>query len=132
MKKTITLIFTSLLLMTFPLSACAGNQFPTGLFQHDLIRDFFFEINKDGTWTYYLDTMVVASGTYSIRGNEFIVETDQVNPSINPDAATYIWSYNNDILMLQLKGENTPPECFHNFSEEARERKLNPPTILNI
>jgi len=132
MKKTITYLLVSLLLLTFPLGACIGNHFPTGLFEHEVIRGFFFEINPDGTWTYYMDTMVVSSGTYSTHGNEFIIETDQVNDSIDPKAATYIWSYQNDILVLRLKGENSPPEYFRNFSEEASNRKLDLPNILDI
>jgi predicted urease superfamily metal-dependent hydrolase len=79
-----------------------------------------------------MDTMVVISGTYSTHGNEFIIETDQVNDSIDPKAATYIWSYQNDILVLRLKGENSPPEYFRHFSEEASERKLDLPNILDI
>ena len=70
--------------------------------------------------------MLVASGTYAINGQEFIVLSDKVNGSINPDFVTYTWAYHNDILSLRLKGDNNPPECFRNLSKKTETRHLEP------
>jgi len=131
MKNINSLLFTTILLLTLSLSACTSNQFPTGLFEHELIRGFVFEIDKDGTWAYYVNNMLVASGTYSIKGQEFIVITDKVNGSINPEFATYTWSYHNDILSLRLNGNNNPPECFRYLSEKTGARYLEPSLSLD-
>lgn len=122
---------TTILLLTLSLSACTSNKFPTGLFEHELINGFIFEIEKDGTWAYYVNNMLMAAGTYSINGQEFIVLTDKVNGSINPDFATYTWSYHNDILSLRLKGSNDPPECFRNLTEKTGARYLEPSLSLD-
>ena len=119
MKNTISFLLTTILLLTLTLSACTSNQFPTGLFEHEIIKGFIFEINKDSTWAYYANGRVVNSGTYSIKGKELIVETDKISESINPNLATYEWAYHNSILTLQLKGKNNPPECFRNLSEKT-------------
>jgi len=119
MKKRYFRLMVCNLFLLISLCACSGDKFPTGLFEHEIIKGFIFEINKDGTWAYYANGRVVNSGTYSIKGKELIVETDKISESINPNLATYEWAYHNSILTLQLKGKNNPPECFRNLSEKT-------------
>jgi hypothetical protein len=124
MNKSFFRLIVFILFLLFSLNACTSNQFPTGLFEHELIKGFVLEIDKDSTWAYYVNNMLVASGTYAIDGQEFIIETDEINGSINPNYATYTWSYHNGILSLRLKGKNNPPECFRNLSEKTGARYL--------
>lgn len=126
MKNMILILLSSILMLTLTLSACTSNKFPTGVFEHELINGLIFVINKEHTWAYYVNNLIVASGTYSINGEEFIVETDKVNGSINPNFATYTWSYHNNILCLHLNGDNNPPECFRNLTEKTGARYLEP------
>jgi hypothetical protein len=107
------IIFTLLLLIP----SCAGksNQFPMGQFRHEFVKELTFEINQDGTWKYYIGHHVVSSGKYFISENTFVVQTDNLKDTIDPNLATYEWSYHNGILTLKLIGDGNPSERFFNL-----------------
>ena len=99
-------ILIALLLLSFSLSACAGPTFPTGSFSMENDNDHIIEFADDGKFTYYYIGEVYTSGTFSVQGNEFTWETDSVCDAIDSGKATYIWTYENETLRFDLKGED--------------------------
>jgi hypothetical protein len=97
-------IFLTLLLLLFSLSACSGPTFPTGSFSMD--NDHIIEFKDDGKYSYYYLGEIYTSGTFSVEGNEFNWETDSVCDAIDSGKATYIWTYENETLTFELKGED--------------------------
>lgn len=95
-----------ILILLIPLSACTGPTFPTGSFSMESDDDYVMEFSEDGTFIYYYDEMIATRGTYSIQGDQWIVETDQVCDAEDSGKATYLWTYENDTLTFTLKGED--------------------------
>jgi hypothetical protein len=55
---------------------------------------------------------VEARGKFSIQGNELTWETDSYCDQSDAGKATYIWTYENDILQLQVKGKDKCSERY--------------------
>jgi hypothetical protein len=106
MKISYIGIIACFLLLIFSLCACSGPTFPTGSFSMKNDNEHIMEFTDNGEFTYYYIGDVYTSGTYSIQGNEFTWETDSVCDAIGSGKATYIWTYENETLTFELKGED--------------------------
>ncbi len=96
-------ICVSLLLLS--LCACASPSFPYGTFASESGTDQMV-LNQDGRFTYLESGTVVTAGTFSIQGNELTWETDSFCDEKGAGKATYTWTFENDTLVLQVKGED--------------------------
>jgi len=87
------------------LSACARSDFPTGTYESGsgYIQT---EFNNDGSFTFSIGGQVMSTGTYSIQGHELIWETDSYCDEISAGKATYTWTFENDTLLFEVKGED--------------------------
>ena len=74
--------------------------FPTGMFTAK-DRDWVITFNDDGSFTSGFGEIAV-SGTFSIQANELTWETD----SFCDRRATYTWTFEDDTLLFQVKGED--------------------------
>jgi hypothetical protein len=79
--------------------------FPTGRFVAE-DADWVLTLDDDGSFTFSESGVVAASGTFSLRGNELTWETDSYCDRAGK--ATYTWTFENDTLLLEVKGED---EC---------------------
>jgi lysophospholipase L1-like esterase len=90
-----------------PAEANAGITvtFPIGVFA---AKDgaWIFRFDDDGTFTWSESGEVVASGTFSIQGNELTWETDSYCGNAASMKATYTWAFENDTLEFQVKGKD--------------------------
>ena len=90
-----------------PAEANAGIivTFPIGVFA---AKDgaWIFRFDDDGTFTWSESGEVVASGTFSIQGNELTWETDGYCGNAASMRATYTWAFENDTLEFQVKGKD--------------------------
>jgi lysophospholipase L1-like esterase len=79
--------------------------FPEGAFAAK-DGDWVLAFDDDGTFTFSESGTVAASGTFSIQANELTWETDRYCDRAGK--ATYTWTFENDTLLFQVKGED---EC---------------------
>jgi len=101
MIKRHTAITILCMLLLIPLCACSKSDFPTGTFKTESSISVL-EFTDDGSFIYSEDGVVEAEGTYSINGNELTWETDSYCTVLGK--ATYTWTFENNMLLLQLKG----------------------------
>ena len=110
MGKGSILVYVVTILFVTLLVGCDGNEndFPTGVFT---ARNGFWELilDDDGSFTFSEGTRVEASGTFSIQANEFTWETDNYCDSREAGKATYTWTFEDGILLFQVKGND---KCF--------------------
>ena len=92
-------------LLFLSLFACSSPSFPYGTFVSDSGSDQMV-LNADGSFTYSESGTVVTTGTFSIQGNELTWETDSYCDERGAGKATYTWTFEDDTLVLQLKGED--------------------------
>jgi hypothetical protein len=103
----IAVLGISILLFTFVLSACStsssGNdQFPTGRFTSATEKFISYQFNQDKTWEYYDAGTVQASGTYQVKGNQWIENgTEECN-----FPGTYEWTFDGMNLSFKLVGDD--------------------------
>ena len=103
MIKSHTRIIIICILLLLTLCACSKSGFPTGTFKTESgISVLVFE--DDGSFTFSEAGTEETVGTYSIDGNELTWETDRYCSVLGK--ATYVWTFENDMLLLQLKGED--------------------------
>ncbi len=100
------------LTLTLPLLSACGtpsgkSSFPTGTFVCES-APFKTEWRDDGTYTSWMDGQEMASGTYSVEGNELTYESDSYCDSLGAGKATYTWTFKDDTLTFEVKGED---EC---------------------
>ena len=81
-----------------PAETDAVNEFPTGEFVREgMAVERRMVLNSDGSFTYSVDDVIYASGTYRIDGNQFIWVTDD---SCEEVPMAYTWSYEENVLTL--------------------------------
>ncbi len=102
-KKHIAYIICTLLLILLP--ACAGSNFPIGTYTSES-GVFQNEFKEDGSFTFSMEGQVMSSGTYSIQGNELTWETDSYCDEMGGSGAIYTWTFENDTLLFEVKGED--------------------------
>lgn len=111
MKKNILAIIALCLLLVGCLSACTQSQFPIGTFSYvpkgGYQMDHVLEFHDDGTWIAYVNQEIGSYGTYSIQGNEFVFVTDDYCDADQTGPATYVWTYEDDILTFTAKGSDS-------------------------
>lgn len=88
------------------LCACAGPSFPHGTF---VSPSGFHRVtfNNDGSFTFFDAQTAASQGTYSIQGNELTWETDSHCDAQAAGKAAYTWTYENDNLVLNVKGDDS-------------------------
>lgn len=87
------------------LCACSSPSFPYGTFASDS-GSYQMVLNDDGSFTYSESGTVVTTGTFSVQGNELTWEVDSYCDEIGAGKATYTWTFEDDTLILQVKGED--------------------------
>ncbi len=98
-----------ILLTLMLLFACSTSSsepsFPTGIFASES-GPFKTEWRDDGTYTSWMNGQEITSGTYSVEGNELTFETDSYCDSLGAGEATYTWTFKDDTLTFEVKGED--------------------------
>ena len=111
MNKNHLIMISCILPLMFLLSACTTLNFPTGSFLSE-DGDEQLDFTIDGRFTYYLMGTVDTVGTFSVQGDELTWETDRYCDANGPRKATYTWTFENDTLVFQVKGED---RCYARF-----------------
>jgi hypothetical protein len=110
MNRNYLVSIGGILSLMFLLSAClTGPSIPTGFPTGTLVAysGFYqFMLTDDGSWMFSEGGYVVAKGTYSIHDNEFTFETDSYCDGAGAGKASYIWTFKDDTLLFQVKGED--------------------------
>lgn len=106
MNKIYVLGSFCLLFLFLSLCACStGPSFPYGTFVGP--ADFYHVVlKKDGSFTFLDNKTVTSEGTFSIHGNELTWETDSHCAAVDAQKATYTWTFDNDNLELDVKGND--------------------------
>ena len=80
-------------------------KFPTGVLVHETRSNLTIQFNDDGRYVVRVNDLVDATGTYTIRGNQYTEDTDYP-PCKNARTATYTWAFDGRNLTFQLVGED--------------------------
>jgi hypothetical protein len=80
-------------------------DFPTGLFVHEGRKDWTLQYKEDGSYIFYDNDQVDATGTYSIHNNLYTEDTEYP-PCSHPRKATYTWAFDGHRLIFHLVGED--------------------------
>jgi hypothetical protein len=80
------------------------DEFPTGVFVHAANASWELQFNDDGTYLFFVDDVVDATGIYSISGDLYIDTTDHA-PCKHARNATYRWTLDGLRLTFQLVGK---------------------------
>jgi hypothetical protein len=114
MNKKISLlvigIFLSLVLAACSSASSAESNFPTGKFVlpgTDESQGVYF--NKDGTFTAFYYGADVAKGTYSVKGDLYIEESNDQNCGTSPMSFRYTFDGAN--LQFELTEESKHDTC---------------------
>jgi hypothetical protein len=83
----------------------SGPSFPPGTYVAESISATL-KLADDGRFTFSESGTVVATGTYSIQGNEITWETDTYCERVGAAKATYVCSFKDDTLLFQVKGDD--------------------------
>lgn len=89
-------------------SFSSGSGFPTGAFETEA-GEAQLTFSEDGSYTFSRPAMGSDSGTYSVHANEITFETTPYCDQRNTGPGTYTWSFENEVLQFQVKGED---RCF--------------------
>jgi dipeptidyl aminopeptidase/acylaminoacyl peptidase len=81
------------------------DEFPVGVFVHEENGSWELQFNDDGTYLFFVDGVVDATGSYSTVGDLYIETTDYA-PCRHARTATYRWTYDGRRLAFQLVGED--------------------------
>jgi hypothetical protein len=79
--------------------------FPTGTFTAK-DGDWVLTFDDDGSYTFSEYGTVEASGIISIQANELTWETDSYCDPKGAGKATYTWTFEDDVLLFLVKGED--------------------------
>jgi hypothetical protein len=79
--------------------------FPSGTFVSKTDESWVLQFNDDGTYLFFANGVVDATGIYSITGDLYIETTDYA-PCRHAKTATYRWAYDGRRLTFQLVGED--------------------------
>jgi hypothetical protein len=81
------------------------DEFPTGVFVHEANESWELQFNDAGTYLFFADGVVDATGNYSITGDLYIETTDYA-PCRQARTATYRWTFDGRRLTFHLVGED--------------------------
>ena len=82
-----------------------NDEFPAGVFVHEGNGSWELQFNDDGTYLFFANGAVDATGSYSIAGDLYIETTDYA-PCRHARTATYRWAFDGWRLAFQLVGED--------------------------
>jgi len=107
MSKGAVLIYAVALTLVALLVGCSGaeNGFPTGTFTANN-GEWVQTFDDDGSSTFLVNGTIGASSTFSIQANELTWETDSYCDARGAGKATYTWTFDDGILLFQVKGED--------------------------
>lgn len=94
------------------ISACAGStpsNFPTGRFADPEDPLVGFDFHEDGTWNNFYYGAHEVWGTYSVKGDLYIEETNNFNCGKSPMSFRYTFDGTN--LHFELTEESKNDEC---------------------
>lgn len=113
-NKKLDLLVTGLVLLSLILSGCSvastPSSFPTGKFElpeSDGSEGIYF--NEDGTFTAFYYGADVAKGTYSVKGDLYIEESNDQNCGKSPMSFRYTFDGTN--LKFELTDESKNDTC---------------------
>jgi hypothetical protein len=84
-------------------------SFPTGKFVEPDNAEEGFEFNADGTWRVFNDIYTIGRGTYSVKGDLYIEETNSENCGSSPMSFKY--SFDGTNLKFELTEESMNDDC---------------------
>ena len=93
----------AIILLVLILAACASQSFPHGTFAPQF-GPYRVTFKDDGSFVFTEGGVVASQGAYSIQGNELTWETDSHCAAQGAEVATYTWSFDNNQLVLKVKG----------------------------
>jgi hypothetical protein len=114
MNKKIVLLVVSLVSLSMILAACGGraptaSNFPTGRFTLPGNESEGILFNEDGTFTAFYYGADVAKGTYSVKGDLYIEESNDSNCGKTPMSFKYTFDGTN--LHFELTEESKNDTC---------------------
>ena len=84
-------------------------SFPTGKFVAIDNEEAGYEFNADGTWRAFNSIYTIGRGTYSVKGDLYIEETNSENCGTSPMSFKY--SFDGTNLKFELIGESMNDDC---------------------
>jgi hypothetical protein len=84
-------------------------SFPTGKFVEPDNAEAGFEFNADGTWRAFNDIYTIGRGTYRVKGDLYIEETNSENCGTSPMSFKY--SFDGTNLRFELTEESMDDNC---------------------
>ena len=83
----------------------SGPSFPVGTFVAES-GSWALKFTDEGEFTFLESGRVDAVGTFSIKANELTWETDSYCDRGDAGKSTYTWTFENDALLFQVKGDD--------------------------
>ncbi len=111
-NKKFSLLLAGLMFVMVVLQACAGSSasnFPTGKFADPEDPLVGFEFHEDGTWNNFYYGANEVWGTYSVKGDLYIEETNNFNCGKSPMSFRYTFDGTN--LQFELTEESKKDDC---------------------
>ncbi|MBK9007756.1 MAG: hypothetical protein IPM31_12265 [Anaerolineae bacterium] len=111
-NKKFSLLVAVLMLAMLVLQACASKpsaNFPTGRFANPEAPLEGFDFHEDGTWNNFYYGAHEVWGTYSVKGDLYIEETNNFNCGKSPMSFRYTFDGTN--LHFELTEESKNDEC---------------------
>jgi hypothetical protein len=90
-----------------PTEPAAG--FPTGKFVEPGNEEAGFEFKPDGTWRAFNSIYTIGRGTYSVKGDLYVEETNSENCGTSPMSFKY--SFDGTNLKFELTEESMNDDC---------------------
>ena len=84
-------------------------SFPTGKFVAIDNEEAGYEFNADGTWRAFNSIYTIGRGTYSVKGDLYIEETNSENCGTSPMSFKY--SFDGTNLKFELNEESMNDDC---------------------
>lgn len=84
-------------------------SFPTGKFVAADNEDAGYEFNSDGTWRAFNSIYTIGRGTYSVKGDLYVEETNSENCGTSPMSFKY--SFDGTNLKFELTEESMNDDC---------------------
>jgi hypothetical protein len=109
--KSMCLLVFVLVLAALTLSACGGaSKFPSGKFVRVDNPDAGMIFNKDGTWSAYNGIYTLAKGTYSVKGDLFIEDSNNSNGAC-PTPMQFKYTIDGDKLTFNYVDDPAKDPC---------------------
>jgi hypothetical protein len=84
-------------------------RFPTGKFVEPDNKEVGFEFNPDGTWRAFNSIYTIGRGTYSVKGDLYVEETNSENCGTSPMSFKY--SFDGANLKFELTEKSMNDDC---------------------